>query len=94
MASLEMKQLQGSIILALDDAVLHSLTTSELCRELKEPQWRIRTAAENLREEGVVTMQRTNDIGRPYRLFLIEAPVEEPQEENAPWYRRVLGWFK
>jgi hypothetical protein len=96
MASLENKQLQGRIVLALDGAMLHSLTTSELCQQLKEPSWKVLTAAENLRKEGVVTMQRTNDAGRPYRLILISGMTPKgPEEETSePWYRRVLGWFK
>lgn len=101
MLELENDALKNQVLLALSKAPFGSLTTSELSRKLESMPRKIRRAALDLHEEGIVTAVLTNDFGRPeYRYFLMappkkeEAPVEEPQEENAPWYRRVLNWFK
>jgi predicted ArsR family transcriptional regulator len=97
MSKLENDVLKEQVLRQLEKAMFHSMTTSELARQLESMPRKVRRAAMDLAAEGKISPLLTNDLGRPeYRYFLLhvpkeEAPVEEPQ---APWYRRVLGWFK
>lgn len=99
--------LQRKIVVELERAMFHSLTTVELAHQLDVPMQRVRRAAAALREQGVVTEMRTNDRGCPFRYFLMHvpeqqeismepAPVEPPDAPDAPapWWRRVVGWMK
>jgi len=87
--------LKEQIIRELEKAMLHSLTTSELARQLESMPRKVRRAAMDLAAEGKISPLLTNDLGRPeYRYFLLHVPKKEEPQVEAPWWRRVLGWFK
>ena len=102
MSELENDSLKTQILGQLERAMFHSMTTSELSRQLESMPRKVRRACMELQEEGKVSALLTNDYGRPeYRYFLMAQPVVEKggfvevtPEEHTPWYRRVLGWFK
>jgi predicted ArsR family transcriptional regulator len=95
MSNLENDVLKEQILRQLERAMFHSLTTSELARQLESMPRKIRRAAMDLADEGLVTPLLTNDLGRPeYRFFLMHIPKQEEPQVEAPWWRRVLGWFK
>jgi transcription initiation factor IIE alpha subunit len=96
--------LQRKIIVELENAMFHSLTTMELAQELAVSAQQVRRAAVVLRDNQVISELRTNDRGSPYRYFLMHIPVQqeipmepapvEPPDAPAPWWRRVVGWMK
>jgi predicted ArsR family transcriptional regulator len=99
--------LQRRIIVELENAMFHSLTTIELAQQLNATPQQVRRAAVVLRENNVISEMRTNDRGCPFRYFLMHIPVQqeipmEPEavdppdapEVPAPWWRRVVGWMK
>lgn len=94
--------LQRKIIVELENAMFHSLTTMELAQELATSPQKVRRAALVLRDSNVISELRTNDRGSPYRYFLMHVPVQEeismepaPQVDTPPtWWRRVVGWIK
>lgn len=97
MHDLENDVLKVQILRELESAMFHSLTTSELARQLDSMPRKVRKAAMDLHEEGEVNAVLTSDLGRPeYRYFLLHVPKqEEPQDApGAPWWRKVMGWFK
>lgn len=98
--------LQRKIIVELENAMFHSLTTMELAQELATSPQKVRRAAVVLRDSNVISELRTNDRGCPYRYFLLHVPVQEEismepapveppdaPDAPAPWWRRVVGWF-
>ena len=98
------KALQRKIIVELENAMFHSLTTMELAQQLNATAQQVRRAAVVLRENNVISELRTNDRGCPFRYFLLHIPVQqeismEPvdppdaPDAPAPWWRRVVGWF-
>jgi transcription initiation factor IIE alpha subunit len=99
--------LQRKIIVELENAMFHSLTSVELAQQLNATQQQVRRAAAVLRENNVISELRTSDRGCPFRYFLLHtpvqqeismepAPVEPPAAPDAPapWWRRVVGWLK
>ena len=92
--------LQRKIIVELENAMFHSLTTMDLAQQLNATPQQVRRAAVVLRDNQVVSELRTNDRGSPYRYFLMHIPVQEEismepaPEAPAPWWRRVVGWVK
>jgi predicted ArsR family transcriptional regulator len=98
--------LQRKIVVELENAMFHSMTTIELAHQLNATPQQVRRAAVVLRENNVISELRTNDKGCPFRYFLLHipvqqeismepAPVDPPDAPDAPapWWRRVVGWF-
>ena len=98
--------LQRKIIVELENAMFHSLTTMDLAQQLKATPQQVRRAAVVLRENNLISELRTNDRGCPFRYFLLHVPVQEEismepapvdppdaPDAPAPWWRRVVGWF-
>jgi transcription initiation factor IIE alpha subunit len=98
--------LQRRIVVELENAMFHSLTSVDLAKQLNASQQQVRRAAAVLRENNVISEMRTSERGNPFRYFLLHipvqqeismepAPVDPPDAPDAPapWWRRVVGWF-